>query len=55
MCNMPTEGIKIKKKHFRKNLGWYFTDGFGSDGSVVKGIVMIDITYKMSLSVLNSL
>ena len=37
MCNMPTEGIKIEK-HFRKNLGLYFTDGFRSDGSVVKGI-----------------
>ena len=37
MCNMPAEGIKIEK-HFRKNLGQYFTDGFGSDGSVVKGL-----------------
>ena len=38
MCNMPTEGIKIEK-HFCKNLGLYFTDGFGSDGSVVKGLI----------------
>ena len=37
MCNMPTEGIKIEK-HFCKSLGLYFTDGFGSDGSVVKGL-----------------
>ena len=37
MCDMPTEGIKIEK-HFLKNLGLYFTDGFGSDGSVVKGL-----------------
>ena len=37
MCNMPIEGIKIEK-HFRKNLGLCFTDGFGSDGSVVKGL-----------------
>ena len=36
---MPTEGIKIEK-HFCKNLGLYFTDGFGSDGSVVKGLIM---------------
>ena len=34
---MPIEGIKIEK-HFRKNLGLYFTDGFGSDGNVVKGL-----------------
>ena len=34
---MPAEGIKIEK-HFCKNLGQYFTDGFGSDGSVVKGL-----------------
>ena len=39
MCSMPTEGIKIHK-HFRKNLGLYFTDGFGSDGSVVKGLTL---------------
>ena len=37
MCNMPTEGSK-SEKHFLKNLGLYFTDGFGSDGSVVKGL-----------------
>ena len=38
MCNMPTEGIKIEK-YFRKNLGQYFMDGFGSDGSVVKWLI----------------
>ena len=37
MCNMPAEGIKIEK-YFRKNLGQYFVVGFGSDGSVVKGL-----------------
>ena len=37
MCYIQTGGIKIDK-HFRKNLGLYFTDGFGSDGSVVKGL-----------------
>ena len=31
--------IKIEK-HFRKNLGLYFTDGFGSDGSLVKGLTV---------------
>ena len=36
-CYMKTEGIKIDK-HFHKNLGPYFTDGLGSDGSVVKGL-----------------
>ena len=35
---MPTGGIKIEKKQFRKNLGLYFTDGSGSDGSVAKGL-----------------
>ena len=34
---MPIEGLKIEK-HFCKNLGLYLTDGFGSDGSVVKGL-----------------
>ena len=34
---MQTDGIKIDK-HFPKNLGQCFTDGFGSDGSVVKGL-----------------
>ena len=38
MCNMPAEGIKIEK-HFRKNLGQYYTDGFGSDGRVVTGLI----------------
>ena len=45
MCNMPTEGIKIEK-HFRKNLGLYFTDGFGSDGSVVKGLNRLTNVYR---------
>ena len=36
MCHMQTDGIKIEK-HFPKNLGHYFTDGFGSDGSAVEG------------------
>ena len=43
MCNMPTEGINIKR-HFRKNLGLYFTDGFRSDGSVVKGLNHVEVT-----------
>ena len=34
---MQTDGIKIDK-HFPKNLGQYFMDGFGSDGTVVKGL-----------------
>ena len=33
---MKTEGIEIDK-HFPKKLGQHFTDGLGSDGSVVKG------------------
>ena len=37
LWNMPTDGLIIEK-HFCKNLGLYFTDGFGSDGSVVKGL-----------------
>ena len=37
MSYMQTDGIKIDK-HFPKNLGQYFMDGFGSDGSVVKGL-----------------
>ena len=37
MCYMQSEGIKIDK-HFPKNFGQYFRDGFGSDGSVVKGL-----------------
>ena len=37
MWNMLFEGIKIEE-HFCTNLGLYFTDGFGSDGSVVKGL-----------------
>ena len=36
MSYMQTDGIKIDK-HFPKNLGQYFMDGFGSDGTVVKG------------------
>ena len=38
MCYMHTEEIKIDK-HFRKNLGVYFTDGLGSDGCVAKGLM----------------
>ena len=38
MCYLQTEGIKIDK-HFRKNLGVYFTDGLGSDGCVAKGLM----------------
>ena len=38
MCYIQTGGIKIDK-HFRKNLGLYLSDGFGSDGSVVKGLI----------------
>ena len=45
MCNMPTEGIKIEK-HFCKNLGLYFTNGFGSDGSVVKGLILFPAVSK---------
>ena len=44
---MQTEGINIDK-HFRKNLGLYFMEGLGSDGSVVKGITavaMCDFTH----------
>ena len=40
MCYMQTEAIKIDK-HFLKNLGLYFADGLGSDGSIVKVIVLI--------------
>ena len=35
---MQTDGIKIDK-HFLKNLGQYFMDGYGSDGTVVKGLI----------------
>ena len=34
---MQTGGIIIDK-HFPKNLGQYFMDGFGSDGSIVRGL-----------------
>ena len=37
MSYMQTDGIKIDK-HFPKNLGQYFMDGFGSDGTVVEGL-----------------
>ena len=37
MCYLHTEGIKIDR-HFRKNLGLYFTDVLASDGSVAKGL-----------------
>ena len=39
MCYMHTEEINIDE-HFHKNLGLYFTDGLGSDGSVVKGLTL---------------
>ena len=39
MSYMQTDGIKIDK-HFPKNLGQYFIDGFGSDGTVGKGLIM---------------
>ena len=42
---MPTEGIKIEK-YFHKNLGLYFTDGFGTDGSVVKGLNRLTNVYR---------
>ena len=42
MCYMHTEEIKIDK-HFRKNLGLYFTDGLGPDGSVLKGLTTIKV------------
>ena len=35
MCYMQIDRIKVYK-HFPKKLGLYFTDGSGSDGSVVK-------------------
>ena len=40
LCNVlhQTEGIKTYK-HFPKKLGLYFTDGLGSDGSLVKGLM----------------
>ena len=37
MSYMQTDRIKIDK-HFPKKLGQYFMDGFGSDGTVVKGL-----------------
>ena len=37
MSYMQTDGIKIDK-NFPKNLGQYFMDGFGSDGTVGKGL-----------------
>ena len=37
MSYMQTDGIKIDK-HFPTKLGQYFMDGFGSDGTVVKGL-----------------
>ena len=46
MCNMPIEGIKIEK-HFLKILSLYFTDGFGSDGRVVKGLKRIGVGIDM--------
>ena len=35
---MQSEGIKIDK-HFCKSLGVYFMNGWGSYGSVVKGLI----------------
>ena len=37
MSYMQTDRIKIDR-HFPKKLGQYFMDGFGSDGTVVKGL-----------------
>ena len=37
MSYMQTDGIKIDND-FPRNLGQYFMDGFGSDGTVVKGL-----------------
>ena len=37
MCYIQTSGFKIDK-HLHKSLGLYFTDGLGSNGSVVKGL-----------------
>ena len=39
MSFMQTDGIKVDK-HFPKNLGQYFMDRFGSDGTVVKGLIL---------------
>ena len=41
MCYMQTDGIKIDINVFLKNLGQYYTDGFGSDGSVDKGLICL--------------
>ena len=38
---MQTGGIKIDK-HFPKKLGQYFMDRFGSDGTVVKGLISLN-------------
>ena len=40
MSYMQTNGIKLDK-HFPKNLGQYLMDGFGSDGTVVKGLSVV--------------
>ena len=42
MCYLQAEGIKIDK-HFSKNLGLYFTDEFGADGCVVKGLITLNL------------
>ena len=49
MSHMQTDGIKIDK-HFPKNFGQHFMDGFGSDGTVVKGLRFIIKFQKCSLS-----
>ena len=42
VIRMQSDGIKIDK-HFPKNLGLYYMDGLGSDGSVVKGLKNINV------------
>ena len=42
MSYMQTDRIKIDK-HVPKNLGQYFMDGFGSDGTVVKWLIGIGL------------
>ena len=41
MCNMQTDIIKIDK-YFPKNLGRYFKDVLGSDGSVSSIVAAVD-------------
>ena len=42
MCYLQTEGIKIDK-HFCQNLGLYLMDELGSDGSVVKVLITLNL------------